>query len=244
MSSKAVRKAACREKNDRLKGRVVGRDRELLSNPKVLSWWEARLSYARAEPFLFTSRGMSESETHAKMAKAMLIGLRYTEDQFARLNLGNLDCETFTQLVAEAPHPSAQAGAPRPPSTRGFTRRTTHPPAGPPLPSPSHPRAHPWGWRAPRTRRRRGRGGSRCGPCGTSCNGPRPARVCPCADRCPASRRRTGRRTARPGSGLGRPGPGRPGSPQARPRPVSAARARPGPGRVSPCPESRRGAPP
>lgn len=69
--------------------------------PELLK--EARQSYARAEPFLSTSQGVPESLNQAKMAKAMLIGLRYTEEQLARLDLGNLDSETFTQLVSTAP---------------------------------------------------------------------------------------------------------------------------------------------
>lgn len=80
--------------------------------PELLK--EARLSYSRGEPFLSTSQGMSESLTQAKMAKAMLIGLRYTEDQLARLDLGSLDSETFTQLVATAPILQPKPEPPRP----------------------------------------------------------------------------------------------------------------------------------
>lgn len=64
---------------------------------------DLRESYKRCESYLAVSPGRPESEIQAKMTKAMLIGLGYTEADLGGLDLANLDASGFQDLVSAGP---------------------------------------------------------------------------------------------------------------------------------------------
>lgn len=62
---------------------------------------DLRDSYKRCESFLSISPGRPEHETEAKMAKLMLMGAGYTEQDLASVDLLNLDMPTLQALLRE-----------------------------------------------------------------------------------------------------------------------------------------------
>jgi len=60
---------------------------------------EMRQAYRRCEQFLSTLPTSSEKEAQAKMSRTMLMGLGYTEDELAKVDLEKLDVTEFQKLV-------------------------------------------------------------------------------------------------------------------------------------------------
>ena len=60
-----------------------------------------RESYRRCVPFLSTIPTRTEQETQAKMAKTMLRGLGYSEEELAQVDFNNLDIGAFQDLVTK-----------------------------------------------------------------------------------------------------------------------------------------------
>ncbi len=69
---------------------------------------ELRQVYARCEPFLSTMPSKSDQEAQSRMAKTMLMGLGYSEEELANVDFENLDVQVFQELVnkkvASSPH--------------------------------------------------------------------------------------------------------------------------------------------
>jgi integrase len=70
---------------------------------------DMRAAYARCEPFLSTVPAKGETEAQAKMAKLMLMGLGYSEEDLANLDFDQLDVATFRDLVAKKVRRDASA---------------------------------------------------------------------------------------------------------------------------------------
>jgi hypothetical protein len=70
---------------------------------------ELREACARCAPYLTTTPSNSESATQAKIAKVMLMGLGYTEEELSSVDFDSLDMATFQELVTKKVPP---AGSP------------------------------------------------------------------------------------------------------------------------------------
>ncbi|MGI0130575.1 MAG: site-specific integrase [Thermoplasmata archaeon] len=70
---------------------------------------EMRKSYERCEPFLSTVPSKSAQETQSRMAKTMLMGLGYTDEELAKIDFDDLDVAVFQDLVTRKMPPSASA---------------------------------------------------------------------------------------------------------------------------------------
>jgi hypothetical protein len=62
---------------------------------------DMREAYGRCEPFLSTMPSHNEQDTRSKMARIMLLGLGYTEEELAKVDLDNLDVAVFQDLVTK-----------------------------------------------------------------------------------------------------------------------------------------------
>ncbi len=62
---------------------------------------EMREAYQRCEPFLSTIPVKDERETQSRIAKVMLMGLGYTEEELVSVNFDSLDMATFQELVTK-----------------------------------------------------------------------------------------------------------------------------------------------
>ena len=62
---------------------------------------EMRESYRRCEPFLSTVPKRAEQDARAEIAKTMLMGLGYTQEELAPVDFDNLDIATFQELVTK-----------------------------------------------------------------------------------------------------------------------------------------------
>lgn len=60
---------------------------------------DMREAYRRCEPFLSTIPSRSDQDNQAKIAKTMLLGLGYTEEELAKVDLENLNVSVFQELV-------------------------------------------------------------------------------------------------------------------------------------------------
>ncbi|MDE1821152.1 MAG: hypothetical protein KGJ23_10525 [Euryarchaeota archaeon] len=69
---------------------------------------DLRDSYRRCDSYLSVSPGRPEHETEAKMAKLMLMGAGYTQEELAQVDLLNLDMPTLQTLPRrkQAPAPT------------------------------------------------------------------------------------------------------------------------------------------
>ncbi len=71
---------------------------------------ELREAYDRCQPYLTTRPNRGESATQAKIAKVMLMGLGYTEEELTSIDFDNLDMAKFQELVIrKVPPPAPQA---------------------------------------------------------------------------------------------------------------------------------------
>jgi integrase len=62
---------------------------------------DLRASYQRCEPFLFVSAGRPGNDAQAQAAKIMLLGLGYSEEDLAGVDLEHLDVAVFRELVTK-----------------------------------------------------------------------------------------------------------------------------------------------
>jgi integrase len=62
---------------------------------------DMREAYARCEPFLSTVLPKGETDAQAKMARVMLTGLGYSDEELAELDFDNMDVATFRDLVTK-----------------------------------------------------------------------------------------------------------------------------------------------
>ena len=62
---------------------------------------DMREAYHRCEPFLSTVPSRSEQDSQAKMAKTMLTGLGYTDEDLASIDFDTLDVAVFQELVTK-----------------------------------------------------------------------------------------------------------------------------------------------
>ncbi len=62
---------------------------------------EMREAYQRCEPFLSTIPVKDERETQSRIAKVMLMGLGYTEEELTSVKFDTLDMATFQELVTK-----------------------------------------------------------------------------------------------------------------------------------------------
>ena len=60
---------------------------------------DMREAYGRCEPFLSTAPTRHQADTQANVAKVMLIGLGYTEEDLAKVSFEDLDPTAFQELV-------------------------------------------------------------------------------------------------------------------------------------------------
>ncbi len=60
---------------------------------------DMREAYSRCEPFLSTTPTRHQADTQANVAKVMLIGLGYTEEELAKVSFEDLDPKSFQELV-------------------------------------------------------------------------------------------------------------------------------------------------
>jgi len=74
---------------------------------------EMRAAYKRCEPFLSTVPSRNEQDAQAKIAKVMLMGLGYTEEDLASVDFDNLDVGTFQELVTKKMGQNASASQTR-----------------------------------------------------------------------------------------------------------------------------------
>ena len=67
---------------------------------------ELREAYRRCQPYLETRPSQNESATQAKIAKVMLMGLGYTEEELASVDFDTLDMAKFQELVTKKVPPA------------------------------------------------------------------------------------------------------------------------------------------
>ena len=67
---------------------------------------ELREAYRRCQPYLETRPSQHESATQAKIAKVMLMGLGYTEEELASVDFDTLDMAKFQELVTKKVPPA------------------------------------------------------------------------------------------------------------------------------------------
>jgi hypothetical protein len=58
-----------------------------------------RAAYERCEPFLSTIPSKSVQDSRAQMARTMLLGLGYAEEELEKVDFEDLDMGTFQDLV-------------------------------------------------------------------------------------------------------------------------------------------------
>ncbi len=74
---------------------------------------DMRTAYQRAEPLLSTLPSKSASETQASIAKVMLMGMGYTDEELAGVNFDELDVATFQNLVQQKMAPTEPLEKPK-----------------------------------------------------------------------------------------------------------------------------------
>ena len=72
---------------------------------------ELRGSYQRCEPYLLVHPSRTESESQSRIARVMLLGLGYSEEELAGVDFDALDMANFQQLVTRRMSPDS--GVPR-----------------------------------------------------------------------------------------------------------------------------------
>ena len=78
---------------------------------------DLRRSYQRCESYLVVHPSNSAAETQAKIAKVMLGGLGYTDEELAKIDFDSLDMPTFQELVTQ------KMGPRTPPPARSLSIR-------------------------------------------------------------------------------------------------------------------------
>ena len=74
---------------------------------------DMREAYQRAEPFLSTLPSKSATETQANIAKVMLMGMGYTDEELSGVNFDELDVAAFQNLVQQKMVPAEPAEKPK-----------------------------------------------------------------------------------------------------------------------------------
>ncbi len=74
---------------------------------------DMREAYQRAEPLLSTLPSKSATETQANIAKVMLMGIGYTDEELSEVNFDELDVAAFQNLVQQKMVPAEPAERPK-----------------------------------------------------------------------------------------------------------------------------------
>ena len=74
---------------------------------------DMREAYQRAEPLLSTLPSKSATETQANIAKVMLMGMGYTDEELSEVNFDELDVAAFQNLVQQKMVPAEPAERPK-----------------------------------------------------------------------------------------------------------------------------------
>ena len=74
---------------------------------------ELRASYQRCEPLLSVNPTRSEKDVQAGIAKVMLMGMGYTDEELSGVNFDELDVATFQNLVQQKMVPAEPAERPK-----------------------------------------------------------------------------------------------------------------------------------